>query len=175
MKPCDVIQEVLAAGESLTDEQRTHLEICRECGDMQAAMNLIASTGDSIRALAKPSDGDVAMVQEAVARKTRPSRPLFRLAWASAAMVVGILLAIGILSNTFGPDPVDQSEERLIALLDEVSQIADPDEEETTDSADAEGLYLAEVLLEEDTQVDTELQLPESYQLLEQALDNDWL
>ena len=56
-----------------------------------------------------------------------------------------------------------------------VVQIANPDEEETTDSGVTEDLYLAEVLLEDSTKVDTDLQLPESYQLLEEALDNDWL
>ena len=90
-------------------------------------------------------------------------------------MALGVLLAVAILSNIFGPDNLDQSEERLIALLDEVSEIADPYEYSSTETDEAEGLYLAEVLLEDNSRINTDLQLPESYQLLEQALENDWL
>jgi len=176
MKTCDVVQEKLVAGDRLTEEQQAHLEACPGCSDFQSAMALIVATADSVRVLAEPAGDEVSALQATLGRRTRPSRPAFRLAWAGAAMALGILLAIGILSSVFGPDPLDQSEDRLITLMDEVSQIADPDEEEAgVDASEVEGIYLAEVLLEDSNRVDTELQLPESYQLLEEALDNDWL
>jgi hypothetical protein len=175
MKQCDVIQEILVSSQTLTPEQQAHLEGCRDCATFRATIEEVVASRAPVRVLSEPSVDEIRAMQETVARKTRPPRAGWRLAWASAAMVLGILLAIAILSDTFGTDNLEQSEERLIALLDEVAEIADPYEESSTEIIGDGGLYLAEVLLEDSSAVDTELQLPESYQLLEQALENDWL
>jgi hypothetical protein len=97
------------------------------------------------------------------------------LAWASAALTLGVLLAVAILSNMFGSENLDRSEEKLISLLEEVSEIADPDLDSTAEADDENGLFVAEVLLEDNSNVDTQLSLPASYELLEEALENDWL
>lgn len=175
MNKCDAIHEKLASDEALEAAEHEHLLACEDCKSYQATIELISAGAQAISASSEPTEADVRSVQEYVARRTRPARVGFRLAWASAALLVGIGLAVAVLSNVFGTDNLDQSEEKLFSLLDEVSEIADPFQDSSLEAEEESGLFVAEVLLEDDSKIDTELPLPDSYLFLEEALENDWL
>ena len=175
MSKCDAIFEKLVSGETLEATEREHLQACEDCSSYQATIETISAGAQTIRAAAEPTAAQVHSVQEFVTRLTRPARVGFRLAWAGAALTLGVVLAVVVLSNVFGPDNLDQSEERLIALLDEVSEIADPDLDSSAEGDFENELFVAQVLLEDESKVDTELSLPASYEFLEEALENDWL
>ena len=171
MKICEPIQEKLVAGESLAQEEQSHVAACDDCRSFQQTAQAIARSAETVRSLEEVPDKEIRAMQERVADRIRPARAAFRLAWASAAMLVGILGTVLVLSGVFGPDENPQTEERFLALLDEVSDITGSTEEETTFEVADTTLFSAALLFEEETaQESAEFELPGVYGVLEKGL-----
>jgi hypothetical protein len=171
MKTCELIQEKLVSGEELAAEQQSHVDSCDDCRSFQATAQAIARSSEVVRSLEEAPAKEIHAVKERVADRLRPSRAAVRLAWASAAMLVGILGTVLVLSGVFGQEESPQTEERFLALLDEVSDITGSTEEETSFDVDDTTLFSAALLFEEeDTQESTEFELPGAYGILEEGL-----
>lgn len=171
MKTCELIQKKLVSGEALTAEQQSHVDTCDDCRSFQATTQAIARSGELVRSLEEVPAEVTQAVKGQVADRLRPARVTVRLAWASAAMLVGILGTVLVLSGVFGPEENPQTEERFLALLDEVSDITGSAEEETSfDVADTTLFSAALLFEEEDTQESTEFKLPGAYEILEEGL-----
>jgi hypothetical protein len=171
MKTCELIQEKLVSGEALAAEQQSHVDGCDDCRSFQATAQAIARSGEVVRSLEEVPAEVVQAVKGQVADRARPSRAFVRLAWASAAMLVGILGTVLVLSGVFGQEENPQTEERFLALLDEVSDITGSSEEDTGfDMADTTLYSVALFFDEEDTQESTEFELPGAYGILEEGL-----
>jgi predicted anti-sigma-YlaC factor YlaD len=171
MKTCEPIQEKLVSGESLTPQEQDHVNSCDDCRSFQQTAQAIARSGEVVRSLETVPAKEIQAVKEQVANRLRPARASVHLAWASAAMLVGILGTVMVLSGVFGQKENLQTEERVLALLDEVSDITGSTEEETSfDVADTTLFSVALLFEEESTQESTELELPGAYEILEEGL-----
>jgi hypothetical protein len=171
MKTCELIQEKLVSGDELTTEEQSHLGACDDCRSFQATAQALARSGEVVRSLEDAPAEVVRAVKGQVADRIRPARATVRLAWASAAMLVGILGTVLVLSGVFGQENNSQAEERFLALLDEVSDITGSTEEETGFDVSDTTLYSATLFFEEeDTQDSTEFELPGAYGILEEGL-----
>ena len=171
MKICEPVQEKLVAGEPLAQEELSHIAACDDCRSFQQTAQGIARSAETVRNLEEVPAKEIRAVQEQVTNRIRPARAAFRLAWASAAMLVGILGTVLVLSGVFGPDESPQTEERFLALLDEVSDITRSTEEEATFNEADTTLFSAALLFEEETaQESAEFELPGAYGVLEEGL-----
>jgi hypothetical protein len=171
MKTCELIQEKLVSGEDLTTQEQSHLDTCNDCRSFMATAQAIARSGEAVRSLEEAPAGVVQAVKGRVADRIRPARATVRLAWASAAMLVGILGTVLVLSGVFGHEESSQTEERFLALLDEVSEITGSTAEETSfDVADTTLFSAALLFEEEDTRESTEFELPGAYGIMEAGL-----
>ncbi len=171
MKTCESIQEKLVSGEPLTQEEQSHAASCDDCRSFNETAQAIARSAETVQSLEGVPGKEIQAVQAHVINRIRPARAAFRLAWASAAMLVGILGTVLVLSGVFGPDENTRTDESFLALLDEVSDITRSDTEETTfDEADTT-LFSAALLFEEETTQETsEFELPGAYKILEEGL-----
>lgn len=171
MKTCEIIQEKLVGGEELAAQEQSHIGTCDDCRSFQATAQAIARSGEVVRSLEEVPAEVTQAVKGQVADRLRPARTAVRLAWASAAMLVGVLGTVLVLSGVFGQKENPQTEERFLALLDEVSDITASGEEETGfDVADTTLFSAALLFEEEDTQESTEFDLPGAYKILEEGL-----
>ena len=171
MKTCELIQEKLVSGEALAEEEHSHLGACDDCRSFMATAQAIARSGEAVRSLEAAPAEVVQAVKGQVADRTRPARAVVRLAWASAAMLVGILGTVLVLSGVFGQEDNSPAEERFLALLDEVSDITGSAAEETGfDVADTTLFSAALLFEEEDSQESTDFELPGAYGILEEGL-----
>jgi len=171
MKTCESIQEKLVGGEQLRQEEQSHVASCDDCRSFDETAQAIARSAETVQSLEGVPGKEIQAVQDHVTSRIRPTRAAFHLAWASAAMLVGVLGTVLVLSGVFGPEENPQIEERFLALLDEVSDITRSDTEETTfDEADTT-LFSAALLFEEETTQETpEFELPGAYKILEEGL-----
>lgn len=173
MKICEIIQEKLVGGEELAAEEQSHLDACDDCGSFQATARAVARSGKVVRSLEEAPAKDVQAVKAQVANQIRPVRAAVRLAWASAAVLVGVLGTVLVLSGVFGTDENSQTEERFVALLDDVSDITRPDTEETDFDVSETTLYSVALFFEEETTSETNaLELPGAYEILEEGLQD---
>jgi predicted anti-sigma-YlaC factor YlaD len=171
MKTCELIQEKLVGGEDLTAGEQSHLGACDDCRSFMATAQAIARSGEVVRSLEEAPAGVVQAVKGQVADRVRPARAFVRLAWASAAMLVGILGTVLVLSGVFGQEDNSPAEERFLALLDEVSDITGSTAEETGfDVADTTLFSVALLFEEEITSETRDLELPGAYEILEEGL-----
>jgi anti-sigma factor RsiW len=172
MKTCKFILEKLVSGEPLTREEQSHVASCDDCRSFNETAQAIARSAETVRDFEGVPLKEIRAVSEQVANRSRPARSAFRLAWASAAaMLVGILGTVLVLSGVFGSDETTRTDESFLALLDEVSDIIRPDTEETTVNAADTTLFSAALLFEEDTPQETlEFELPGAYKILEEGL-----
>ena len=171
MKICETIQEKLISGDELAAEEQSHLGACDDCRSFQATVQAIARSGEAVLSLEEAPAKDVQAVKAQVANRIRPVRAAVRLAWASAAVLLGVLGTVLVLSGVFGADENNQTEERFVALLDDVSEITQPDTEETDFNVSDTTLFSVALFFEEDsTQESTELELPGAYEILEEGL-----
>jgi len=171
MKICEIIQEKLVSGEELAAEEQSHLGACDDCRSFHATVQAVARSGEVVRSLEEAPIKDIQAVKEQVADRIRPARAAARLAWASAAVLVGVLGTVLMLSGVFGGEDNTQAEERFLTLLDEVSDITGSVEEETGfDVADTTLFSVALFFEEDNTQESTELELPGAYEILEEGL-----
>jgi len=171
MKTCEIIQEKLVSGEELAAEEQNHLGTCEDCRSFQKTAQAIARSGEVVRSLEAAPAKDIQAVKEQVANRLRPARATVRLAWASAAMLVGILGTVLMLSGVFDREDNTRTEERFLALLDEVSDITGSGEEETSfDVADTTLFSVALLFEEEITSETKDLELPGAYEILEEGL-----
>ena len=171
MKTCESIQEKLVGGEPLTQEERNHVASCDDCRSFDETAQAIARSAETVQSLEGVPAKEIHAVQDHVTNRIRPARTASRLAWASAAMLVGILGTALVLSGVFGPDENPRTDESFLALLDEVSDITRSDTEETTfDEADT-ALFSAALLFEEETEKESsDFELPGAYKILEEGL-----
>lgn len=171
MKICEIIREKLVSGEELAAEEQSHLGACDDCRSFQATAQALARSGEAVRSLEAAPAKDIQAVKAQVANRIRPARAAVRLAWASAAVMLGVLGTVLVLSGVFGRDDNTRTEERFLALLDEVSDITGSAEEETGfDEADTTLFSVALFFEEDNTQESTELELPGAYEMLEEGL-----
>jgi len=171
MKICEIIQEKLVSGEELAAEEQSHLDTCDDCRSFQATAQAVARSGETVRNLEETPQKDIQAVKEQFANRLRPARAGVRLAWASAAMLVGVLGTVLVLSGVFGQEEAPRTEERFITLLDEVSEITAPTGEETSfDLADTTLFSVALLFEEGEAQESTEFELPGAYGILEEGL-----
>ncbi len=174
MKTCEAIQEKLVGGDPLTPEEFDHLTACDDCRSFQKTAQAIARSARTVRDQENVPEREIRRVQEFVSRRTRPVRAAVRLAWASAAMLVGILGTVLVLSGVFGPDGSDtRAEESILTLLDDVSDITQPQTEEVTLDVSDTTLFSVNLLFEEEIDTEsTELELPGAYKILENGLQD---
>jgi predicted anti-sigma-YlaC factor YlaD len=171
MKTCEPIQEKLVSGEPLTQEELDHIAACDDCRSFQETAREIARSAEAVRDLEGVPADEIETVQNHISSRIRPVRAAFRLAWASAAMLVGILGTVLVLSGVFGPDDNIRTEESFLTLLDEVNDITRPETEETSFNVSDTTLFSVALLYKEEiTQESTELELPGAYQILEENL-----
>ena len=174
MKICETIQEKLVGGEELAAEEQSHLGACDDCRSFQATVQAIARSGETVLSLEEAPAKDVQAVKAQVANRIRPVRAAVRLALWSAILLAGLLGVLGtvlMLSGVFGTDENSQTEERFVALLDDVSEITQPDTEETDFDVSDTTLFSVALFFEEDgSQESTELELPGAYEILEEGL-----
>jgi predicted anti-sigma-YlaC factor YlaD len=171
MKICEIIQEKLVSGEELAAEEQSHLGACDDCRSFLATAQAVAQSGEVVRSLEEAPAKDIQAVKEQVANRIRPARAAVRLAWASAAVLVGVLGTVLVLSGVFGADENNRAEESFMALLDDVSDITRPDTDETTFDVSETTLFSVALFFEEDNnQESTELELPGAYEILEAGL-----
>ena len=176
MKPCKSVQGRLVAGESLLDTERRHLDGCAICRGISDQVSLLSAQGEVLRAATQPSKAELWNVSEALQARLRPGPRLMRWALASAAMAAG--LAVGIL--VFGGRTETGLEEkvsgRLVALLDDVAPLVGSSAGEASQESEARAQGAG--LLDDGSSADDDEEaesLPDSYQVLGEALDNDWL
>jgi hypothetical protein len=171
MKTCELVQEKLVSGEPLTPEEESHAAACADCRSFQQTVQAVTRSAETVRNLEDVPAKEIQAVQEQVSNRIRPARAVFRLAWSSAAMLVGVLGTVLVLSGVFGPDENPRTDEMFLALLDEVSDITQPDTEEATFSEADTTLFSVALLFEEETTQETpELELPGAYGVLEEGL-----
>jgi hypothetical protein len=171
MKPCEPIQEKLVSGESPTQEEQNHISSCDDCRSFQETTQAIARSAETVRGLQAVPAKEIQAVQEHVTDRIRPVRVAFRLAWAAAAMLLGIIGTVVVLSGVFETDESAQTEDRLLTLIDEVSDITQLAEEETAFNQADTTLFSAALLFEEETtQEESEFELPGLYGVLEKGL-----
>jgi len=171
MKICETIQEKLVSGEELAPEEQNHLDTCEDCRSFQATAQALARSGEAVRGLEEAPAKDIQAVKEQIASRVRPARAAVRLAWASAAMLVGIVGTVMVLSGVFGQKDHSQTEERFLTLLDEVSDITVSAQEEAGFDVADTTLYSVALLFEEELTSETkDLELPGAYELLEEGL-----
>jgi len=171
MKTCEIIQEKLVSGEELAPREQSHIDSCDDCRSFQSTSRAIARSGEVVRSLEEVPAKEINAVKVQVADRLRPARAAVRLAWASAAMLVGILGTVLVLSGVFGPDESNQTEESFVALLDDVSEITRLDTEETAFDVADTALYSVALFFEEEiTPETTDIELPGAYEILEEGL-----
>jgi len=171
MKTCESIQEKLVGGEPLTQEEQSHVASCDDCRSFNETAQAIARSAEAVRDIEGVPVKEIRAVLDRVANRIRPARAAFRLAWASAAMLVGILGTVLVLSGVFGPDENTRTDESFLALLDEVSDITRPDTEETAFNEADTTLFSAALLFEEETTQETsDFELPGAYRIIEEGL-----
>jgi hypothetical protein len=86
-------------------------------------------------------------------------------------MLVGILGTVLVLSGVFGQEENPRTEERFLALLDDVSEITQPVTDETTIDVSETTLFSVALLFEEEITSETkDLELPGAYEILEEGL-----
>ncbi len=174
MNPCDSIVEKLVTGQALSPAQQSHLDQCPDCQSMQTTQGAVAQAAAAYRQLDQVGPAETAKVTALVNRPKQPRRAFWRVAWASMALVVVILVSMALLTGNLESDERDESGENLMALLDEVSEIANPSDTESTIDSELP-LFAMGLLEDDDNGNDFELTLPDSYQVLEEALENSWL
>jgi hypothetical protein len=174
MNLCDSIAEKLVADQALSPEQQLHLKECPDCQSIQATQGAVAQAAAAYRQFDQVGPAETAKVAALVNRPKQARHTFLRVAWASMALVVVVLVSMALLTDNSVSDGRDESGENLMALLDEVSEIANPSDTESAIDSDLP-LFAMGLLEDDDNGSDIELTLPDSYQVLEEALDNSWL
>jgi len=175
MNTCQTIQQALAAAEPLSASQQDHVRHCPDCTSFELAC---ATTARLLHAgrIGPPPDDRVSAVRNAVLERTaaRPARG--RLVWASCALALGIVAVVAVLWLKPGGGETAAGE-RLIALMDDVDAIAAGSQDAAVTVPTEEDLYVTDVLYQnqEPESGDSGGELPGAYQVLDQALESDWL
>ena len=107
MLTCDDVKRALpglATGEKPTHELREHLASCDDCRSFNETAQVIARSAETVQSLEGVPGKEIQAVQDHVTSRIRPTRAAFHLAWASAAMLVGVLGTVLVLSGVFGPE-----------------------------------------------------------------------
>lgn len=173
MKICDPIQEKLVSGEPLTPDELGHVAACNDCRSFERTARAIARSAAKLHELEAIPAKEIQTVREHVSSRILPARAAYRLAWASAAMLVGVLGTVLVLSGVLGPEENSRTNESFVALLDDVSDITRPYTEEASFDISDTTLFSVALLFEEEvSQESAELDLPGAYKTLEDGLEN---
>jgi hypothetical protein len=175
MAICEHIQEKIVSKEALSNDEKIHVEACQDCASFTDAVETTSAALQATRARV-PAAGEAEAIRISVLERIRPRSVGFRLAWSVSALVAGTILAVVVLSGAFGSRDDQAAEERLLSLLDEVSEITSVSGEDLIADAGEEAEIMARVLYEGDnTGDDSDSEFPGAYGLLEEALENSWL
>ncbi|MBW1811563.1 MAG: hypothetical protein JRJ87_25475 [Deltaproteobacteria bacterium] len=175
MNLCETIIEKLVAGQTLSPEQQSHLDKCPDCQSILATQTAVVEAAAAYRQLDEVGPAETAKVTALLNRPKQSRRTFRRVALTSMALILGILATVAFLAGNFEPRDHDESGEKLLALLDEVSDIANPSSEVESLSDGDLPLFAMGLMEDDDNGDEFELRLPGSYQVLEEALENSWL